>query len=156
MQLKLLATLADNVTTTYTDAAADGALGADAPIADTSGLTQPDGQVLAGATTALVAGAGAFSPTGGWALAGDQAIRYQGISGNTLTGIPASGPGALQATLSYNTTITAAPALAGVSGLVAPLVKGALINLWVQRDDLVAQAARIAAEGGGDGVYGTG
>jgi hypothetical protein len=37
--LKLLTTIADNSTTTYTDSAADGALGADIPTTDTSGLS---------------------------------------------------------------------------------------------------------------------
>lgn len=38
--LKLIATLADNSTETYTDSTADGSLGADAPTGDTSGLAQ--------------------------------------------------------------------------------------------------------------------
>jgi len=152
-QLKLLATLADNVTTTYTDAAADAALGANAPANDTSGLKQPDGVVLAGATSLVVAGAGWATFLGGWAIIGNgqQTIRYTGISGNSLVGIPASGPGAITATVSYGSTITAAAALLGVTGLLRALIKGAPINLWVQRDNLDAQAA-ITAVDHSDGV----
>lgn len=42
--------------------------------------------------------------------------------------------------------------LTGVTGLVEPLVAGAPIHVWVQRDDLAAQAA-MAAIDGGDGIY---
>lgn len=152
-QLKFLATLADNVTTTYTDAAADASLGASAPTNDTSGLKQPDGVVLAGAAALVVAGAGWATPGGGWAVIGNgqQTIRYTAIAGNTLTGIPASGPGAIVATVSYGSTITAAAALLGVTGLLRALIKGAPINLWVQRDDLAAQAD-LAALDHSDGV----
>jgi hypothetical protein len=154
---KLLATLADNVTTTYLDALADASLGANAPSGDTSGLKQPDGQVLAGASTLLVAGAAAFRVTGGWALLpGGQNVRYTGISGNSLIGIPPSGIGAVLATINYNATVTAAPALEGIPasgvGAVVIVVKsGDPINLVVQVDDAPAQA-QLAAVIGGDGV----
>jgi hypothetical protein len=152
-QLKFLATLGDNVATTYTDTAADASLGASAPANDTSGLKQPDGVVLAGANALVVAGAGWATPGGGWAIIGNgqQTIRYTAIAGNTLTGIPASGPGAIVATVSYGSTITAAAALLGVTGLLRALIKGAPINLWVQRDDLDAQAA-ITAVDHSDGI----
>jgi len=147
-QLKLLTTLADNVTTAYLDALADASLGANAPTGDTSGLKQPDGVALAGDTSIIVAGAGWAVPGGGWAIIGNgqQAIRYTGITGNTLTGIPPTGPGAITATVSYNSTITGAAALLGVTGLLRALIKGAPINLWVQRDDLAAQAALAAVD----------
>jgi len=147
-QLKLLTTLADNVTTAYLDALADASLGANAPTGDTSGLKQPDGVALAGDPSIIVAGAGWALPGGGWAIIGNgqQAIRYTGITGNTLTGIPPTGPGAITATVSYNSTITGAAALLGVTGLLRALIKGAPINLWVQRDDLAAQAALAAAD----------
>jgi hypothetical protein len=147
-QLKLLATIADNTTTTYLDVLSDASLGANAPTADTSGLKQPDGVVLAGAPSIVVAGIGWARPGGGWAIIGngEQTIRYTGISGNTLTGIPAIGPGAIVATVSYNSTITAAAALLGVTGLLRALIKGAPINLWVQRDDIAAQASLAAAD----------
>jgi hypothetical protein len=45
-------------------------------------------------------------------------------------------------------------ALTGVTGIVVPIPKGAPINIWVQRDDLTAQAAAAARDNdGGDGVY---
>ena len=61
-QLKFLATLADNTTTTFLDQYADAVLGANAPTADTSALKQPDGMVVAGAKTIIVAGAGLGGP----------------------------------------------------------------------------------------------
>ena len=45
--LRLLVTLADNTTTAYLDAVADASLGALAPVSDTSGLQQPQGNVFA-------------------------------------------------------------------------------------------------------------
>jgi len=154
--LRLLATIANNTATTYTDATADGGLGVTPPPAvDTSGLTQPSGQVPPGATSLIVANAAPFAPGGGWAVIGngEQAIRYTGTTGNSLTGIPASGPGAIVAGISYNSTVTAAPALIGVVGLVDDVIRNAPIHVWVQRDDLAAQAYMAALDGGGDGVY---
>jgi hypothetical protein len=145
-QLKLLATLADNTTTTYADSTADGSLGANVVTSDTSGLAQPAGQVQAGLTTLLLAGAAAFSATGGWALlAGQQAVRYTGITGNTLTGIPVSGPGAIVATVTYNSTAVALACLSGIpasgaGSILFAILVGDRVNLLVQVDDLTAQA----------------
>ncbi len=154
-QLKLLTTLADNTTTTFLDTIADGSLGANVPTSDTSALAQPTGQVLAGAISLLAAGAGAFSPTGGWAIVGSQVIRYTGITGNTLTGIPTSGPGAITATITYNTGVTAAPALIGIpaSGVGAIrylILVGDPVNVLVQVDDTAAQGALATLMGGTD------
>jgi hypothetical protein len=146
-QLKLLTTIADNTTTTYLDATADASLGANAPTGDTSGLTQLSGQVNAGATTLPVAGTGAFSANGGWALiAGSQVISYTGVTSTGLVGIPASGAGAIVSSVSFNSTVTAAPALTGVSGVLLPMQKGAMVHIWVQRDDLGAQSELIALD----------
>jgi hypothetical protein len=146
--LQLLTTLADNATTTYLDALADGALGAAPAGSDLSGLTQPAGQVTAGSTTLIVAGAGAFRPAGGWAVIGNgqQIIRYTGTTGNALTGIPATGPGAIVASIAYNSTVTAAPLLLGVpasgdGAILYVIAKGDDVNLWIQVDDPAAQAA---------------
>jgi hypothetical protein len=156
-QLKLLTTIADNTTVTYADSTADGSLGANAPTSDTSGLSQPSGQVLAGATSLLVAGTGAFNTGGGWAVLGNgqQVIRYTGISGNSLTGIPASGTGAIVSTVSYNSSVTAAPSLLGIpasgDGSIAyNIAKGDQVNLLVQVDDITAQVAVAALIGGMD------
>jgi len=157
--LKLLATWADNTTTSGIDNLADSTLGVAPPATDGSGLQMAAGQVLPGTPTLPVSGTGwALPAPGGWAILGNgqQIIRYTGVSGNTITGIPATGPGALVAAVNYNTTITGAPMLLGVNtvgytGLAAALIKGAPINIWVQVDDPGAQAA-LAARVGGSGI----
>ena len=151
-QLKLLTTLADNTTTTYLDSASLAVLGANVPILDNSGLKQPEGSVNPGATTIQVANIGPF-PASGWAVIGNgsQVVRYTGISGNVLTGIPASGPGSIVAAIAFNSTATAAPALLGVTGIRDAILDGDAITIWVQVDDVPAQAA-LAATLGGDGV----
>jgi hypothetical protein len=153
-QLKLLVTIGNNTTLTYLDTAGDGVLGATAPTGDTSGLTQPQGQVNAGSATLPTASAGPFRASG-WVILGSQLVRYTGISGNSLTGIPATGLGALITTVRYGDHVLAAPVLTGVTvlgggALTAP--EGTVVYLWVQRDDLAAQAA-MAARDGGDGIY---
>jgi hypothetical protein len=144
-QLKLLTTLADNATTTFLDATVDGALGANAPTGDTSGLTQAAGQTLAGSTSLPTASAAPFDAAiGGWATCGQQTFRYTGVSANTLTGIPASGPGALATTVLNGSQVLPAPALIGINnanGVALAMAKGSAVNIWVQRDDLGAQAA---------------
>jgi len=153
--LKLLTTIANNTTTAYTDAAADATLGAAPPGTDTSGLVQPAGQVPAGSTSLIVANPAPFAAGGGWAVVGngEQVIRYTGTSATALTGIPASGPGAIVASISYNSTVTAAPALVGVTGILENTIRNAPIHVWVQRDDPAAMAYMVALDGGGDGVY---
>jgi hypothetical protein len=153
--LHFLTAIADNVTQTIRDAATDAALGALAPTVDSSGLAQPSGQVPAGSTAIIVANTSAFADAGGWAVVGngEQGIRYTAKTGNSLTGIPPTGPGALVASVAYNSTITAAPALLGVTGILDVVIRNAPIHVWVQRDDLAAQAYMTALDGGGDGVY---
>jgi hypothetical protein len=118
-QLKFHTTVPNNTATTLAanDTTPDGSLGANAPTVDTSGLAGSvvAGSVLAGSPSLLTSGAGAFSPSGGWALVGQDAIRYTGITGNTLTGIPPTGPGAIVTTILYGAPILSAPALLGVS-----------------------------------------
>lgn len=150
-QLKLLTTIANNTATTFADSTADGSLGANAPTGDTSALTQQAGQILPGATSLLVAGAGAFSSSGGWAVIGNgqQTISYTGITGNTLTGIPATGIGAVTAPVTYGSTVTVAPCLVGIpstgpGSLAYPIVAGDDVNLLVQEDDIGAQATLAA------------
>lgn len=147
-QLKLQATIADNLTTTATDATADAGLGATVPVTDTSGLAQPAGQILAGATSLSLADARAFPATGGWAVIGNgqQIIRYTGTTGNSLTGIPASGAGAIVATIAYNSTVTASPQITGIPASGAGsirygILKGDPVNLRVQVDDVAGQLA---------------
>ena len=109
----------------------------------------------AGATSIIVANTVPFPAGGGWAIVGngEQAIKYSAITASSLTGIPATGIGALVAAVAYNSTITAAPALVGVTGILELMLKGSPIFVWVQRDDLAAQAAMVTLDGGGDGVY---
>jgi hypothetical protein len=149
---KLLTTLANNTTTTFTDTTPDASLGAVAPTTDTSGLVAQSGDVPAGSTSMLVTSTGFAVSGGGWAFIGSLPIRYTGTSGNSITGIPASGPGSLTTTVRYGSEIIATSMLTGVSGLVRPLIKGAPIHIWVQRDDTAAQAELAAREGEGDGI----
>jgi hypothetical protein len=155
--LQVLTTLADNTTTAYLDVTADAALGANPPTSDTSLLQQPTGNVLAGSPTLPCATVAAFRTTGGWAIVGSQNVRYTGISGNALLGIPPSGPGAITATITYNTTAVVAAMLTGIPatglGVIKyPILKGDPVNVFVQVDDLAAQAAARLQLPGSDGV----
>jgi len=156
--LRLLTELSDNTTTTYVDKVADGALLGPAPTADTSGLKQPEGSVLAGATTIPVSGAAWARLDGGWAIIGNgqQVIRYTGVSGNALVGVPPSGDGAITATISYNSSITHASMLTGIpaSGAGAirfRIVQGDDVNVFATFTD-TASAQALAALIGGDGI----
>jgi hypothetical protein len=158
-QLKLQQTIAGNTATTgVQDATPDGSLGANAPGTDTSGLTQATGQVQAGAASLITTGVAGW-PSAGWALVdGGQVVRYTAKSGNSLTGIPTSGLGALTSTVKYGDHLQLAPALTGVTGNAQPILSGTPINIWVQRDalgDQSDQAAIDVANGRvrADGVY---
>lgn len=149
-----IATLADNTTTAYQITQSDAVIagGIVEPISDTSGLSQPQGQVNPGATVIPVASAATFRTGGGWvSLAGDQVVRYTGLAGQTLTGIPAAGPGSITTTVLYGSQAIPSGILIGVSGLTVPIAKGSAIHIWIQRDDLIAQAEQ-AARDGSDGV----
>jgi len=156
--LKFLVRLADNATTSYLDTIADASLGAAPPTSDLSGLKQPEGAVNPGATELPVSGAGWAPSGGGWVVIGNgqQVVRYHGVSGNYLTGVPASGPGAITAAISFNSSITTAPLLTGIlhygDGRIRyPIVKGDDINVLAIVDDAASQQA-LAAQIGGDGI----
>lgn len=158
-QIKLQQTLVNNtVTTGVQDATPDGSLGGNAPISDTSGVTATNGQITAGATSIPTAGAFARAG-GGWIdVPGSDAVRYTGVTGNLLTGIPASGPGALINTIPYGTNVVAVPILTGVTGITAPIARGTPINLWVTRNDAGAQSEQSAIDAlnhrvRADGIY---
>lgn len=146
-QFKFQQTITDNATTTGAiDQMADFELGANAPVTDTSGLTQPLGQVTAGSSSIQVSGAAAL-PVAGWVLTpARDAVRYTGQAGNFLTGIPATGPGAIITSINYGDPLIPAPSLTGVQYLVRPLYKGARVHVFVQRDDWTAIAAAAARE----------
>ena len=151
---KLALVVPDNTATTATITIADSglAVAAGEPIADTSGLQQPQGQVNPGSTVLPVAAAAPFRAAGGWVvLGGGQVVRYTGISAQTLTGIPAAGAGAITITVPYGQQARPAAMLTGVTGIAVPILKGAAVSIWVQRDDLLAQAEQVA-RAGGDGV----
>ena len=150
-QLKLLTTLANNTATTFADSTADGSLGANAPGSDTSGLTGAVGQVNPGSTTLILASAGAFAPTGGWVLTGGGGapVRYTGITGNTLTGIAASGPGSILAPIAYNSTAVALACLTGIpasgaGAILYAILVGDPVNIVARYDGVPAQAALSA------------
>jgi hypothetical protein len=154
-QLKLLGELADNSTTVLgVETVHDEWLGVDAPTGDTSGLQQVPGQVAAGSPTMVVANVGAFDAAGGWAVIGngEQVIRYTGTTGNTISGIPPTGTGAIVAAVAYNSTVTAAPMLTGVGGITAPLTKGDEIYLVVLREDGARRAQLADMVNGGPGL----
>jgi hypothetical protein len=83
-------------------------------------------------------------------------IQFTGITATELTGIPASGFGALTSTVAYNTSITV-PALiigipaSGEGAITQAIIEGQNVNLLIIKDDLAAQAALAAIEGG-DGI----
>lgn len=161
-QLKLQQTIANNTATTGTqDSTADASLGANVPVSDTSGLTTTDGTVVAGSTSLRVASTGPFSATGGWAVIGngEQAIHYTGYSADSLTGIPASGDGAITAAVSYGSTVTVAPQLTGIAAsgtgsILTAIKKGDPVNLIVTSDDASAQTTLASLIGGTeDGIF---
>lgn len=133
------------VSVSGTTATCDKSLGT---LSSTGGIGRLGGAtasaVAIGASSAVITSAGGFQANGGWAITSQVSFRYTGISGSTLTGIPATGPGSVTTPIPYNTAITAAPALTGVNawnGLWQPASSGDALNLWVQVDDLAAQAA---------------
>jgi len=158
-QLRFIDGFADNTSTSYLDQRADSLLTFNAPTTDTSGLQMPAGQVLPGATALPVSSTGWARAAGGWAVVGngEQVIRYGGVTGNQLTGIPAAGNGAIAAPVNYNSTISGAPMVTGIpasgtGSIAAPgLRDGAPVNIWVQYDDATAQA-NLGARVGGSGI----
>src|SRR4030095_16200168 len=156
-QLKLLptgSTFTNNSHTgPYVDVIADASLGANAPTVDTSGLTPASGYILPGSTSILTVSAAVFAGGGGWALHGQQWIRYKGIAaeGGTLVGGTARAVGAITTSLTTGAAILPGPALVGVSGLTAAIAKGSAVHIWVQRDDTAAQAALGQLERNPDG-----
>jgi hypothetical protein len=114
---------------------------------------------LAGSTTLPIVNTAAFSGTGGTARVGGTTFTYTGRSTSSgagnLTGIPASGAGALSVTVVGGTTIlvgaggagslTGVPA-SGAGSVLYAINQGDPINIWIQRDDAAAQAVQAAID----------
>ena len=138
--------LKDNTTTTHTDDKDEDKLGDVAPTVSTIGA-------LPGATSLIVAATWPFRAAGGWITSGSQVIRYSGISGSALTGIPASGPGSLVAALKAGDEVIATPMIIGVTSPAA-IFRGDPVAVLERVDDVAAQAALAALEGAGStGIY---
>jgi hypothetical protein len=152
--LRLAMAIADNTTRDAMLNVSDATLAGQPtpPSADTSGLTQPTGQVNPGSPTLIVASPAPFDPAGGWVVTGGgQVLRYYGVSGQLLTGIPATGAGAIVTTILYGQQATPAPTLIAVTGLSKAMQRGAAVHIWIQRDDLLAQSEQ-ATRDGSDGI----
>jgi hypothetical protein len=80
LDFKYVGTINDNSTTTYLDDKADSSLGRLPQATSTIGALAGDASVLLQSTAGW--------PTSGWFDGDGQIIRYNGISGNALTGIP--------------------------------------------------------------------
>lgn len=150
-----LVAINDNTTAALTDTTPDSGLGGSPlpaqgiPGDKSTGVAPP---TPAGATTIQVDTL-ANIPASGWILAEEQVIRYTGTStsgGLFLTGIPASGPGAITADILAGTVVSTVPAITGVAPPRRVTI-GDDVNLIVYVDDTAAQAALAAVEGG-DGI----
>lgn len=155
-QLKKSFAVGSNTAGTYTDSTADAALTTNAPTSDTSGLTQQDGQIIAGSVTIIVADASAFESGGGFAVIGNgrQVVRYTGKTSNSLTGVTG-----ITATITYNSTITQAPQLIGIpasgdGSITDTILKGEQVNIRITVDDTAVQTELETSVGlAGAGVF---
>jgi hypothetical protein len=147
-------------TASIDEAATDGNLTAQTPPTSSPLVGAVGAQIAVGATSIPVVDVTQFSVSGGVALVANQIVTYTGLSqtvgAGSLTGIPASGPGSIQAVIPSYTPVTSTPALLGVpasstGSIVNDLLAGDEVNPYVQRDDAAAQAALAAVEGG-DGI----
>lgn len=152
--LKLRTTLADNTTTTSLDSVADAALGASAPATDTSGISD-NRSVPAGSTSLPVSSTAPFDAdggaAGGWVRVGSVPVKYTGIGAGALTGIPATGVGALTAPVRYGTQVVVQPRLIGVVGLALAATQGETVTIRLEQSDAAAVAAmaeRLKLPGG--------
>jgi hypothetical protein len=158
-QPKLLTTLANNTATTYVDGAADGTLGANPPASDTSGLTD-NRQVQPGVTELPVSSTAPFAAdggtSGGWVRVGTMPIHYTGIGAGVLTGLPATGNGALTAPVRYGTQILVQPRLVGIpasgtGAITVAIARGDTITIRLEQLDTAARdvmANRLQPPGG--------
>jgi len=157
-QLKLVAT---NPGTSFVDTVADGALGANAPTTDTAGVPPSNGQVPVGATALPVTSIAPFVNDGGagWAAVGTMPIRYTGTAAGTLTGIPATGEGAITATIRHGAQVLVVARLVGIptgstGALTQPIKAGDPVTIRVELNDTAAQVAFAARLGSADANLG--
>jgi len=152
-EFRELASLENNTVTTLTDATPDANLGGSPLPPQGGGDASSAPPTAIGAPEMRVASVAGF-PAIGWVAVESQVIFY-GSAGTVggapfLQGIPTSGPGSITAEIPAGTVVTAAPALVGVSP-DTKITAGDAVQLIVQVDDVPAQQA-IAAIEGGDGV----
>jgi hypothetical protein len=132
-----VATITNNSATTYTDNTSEDNLGENALISSTV-------EASAGDTTLRLAEMAAFSASGGWVRAGSQLLRYTDRNPSSgsglLTGIPASGVGAIAVPVPFGDPVIVAPHLLGVTGVAYAINEGDEINNVVVREDASSQS----------------
>lgn len=107
---------------------------------------------VAGATSINIDSSTGFE-TDGWAHdAGGNLFKYANVTATSLTGIPASGYGAITADIESGTPIYEQDHLELAATLDTAIYRGDEIAYRVVYDDTTAQAA-IAAIEGGDGIH---
>lgn len=150
--MKYVGTINDDTTTTFSDTVTDANLGGPAPLANTAG----GAVALTGiAVSANDRSAGRYVYR--TAAGGSDYRRVATVSDNTQTTLADAAPDATQAAGVPVPDVTAVvltgiPA-SGVGAIASSIGDGDAINFVVQRDDLAAQTALAAVEGGGsDGV----
>lgn len=159
---RLAATITDNTSTNFTDRLNDSGLGDSMP--PTSNTTGEPTTV--GSTSLRVDDLSQFLAAGGWADVSNQHIRYTGRAASSgagnVTGVPASGSGSIVAAIPSLTPILTTPLLTGIPASGAGSIQSTIattdqVSVWVQRDDLTAQAAMVAIDAAqgrvSDGVY---
>jgi hypothetical protein len=124
------------------------------PPANTAGFVE---ESFPAGSTSLVQTSTSWPASGGWILVAGQYIRFTGTSGNSLTGIPSSGIGAITADITSGSQIITVPHLTGIPSLADGSIgyfrpAGDPINLLVMTEDAAAQAAMATAIGG-DGIH---
>lgn len=137
---KLVATINDNTTTTYADNTSDASLGADIPAGSQIGAA-------AGQTSLRLTDLSKV-PASGWLRVGAQVIRYTARSAASgageVTGIPASGVGAIAAEIRAGTTVVVEPHLTGIpasgDGALAHAARvGETVHILARSDDATSQ-----------------
>lgn len=141
---KYVGTIDDNTSTAFTDNVPDTSLGRVALTVGTIGAVEGDTTLTLDSVTGF--------PNSGWVKADSQLIFYGGISGTTLTSIPASGIGAILNTIKGGASVVTAPFISGVTGIQWTIERGDPIHIYVVRNDAAAQTALAALEGG-DGIH---